>query len=262
MHLRSGPRKHARCFARALPLGWRPFVWSFDGSRFGFATQPRVLIKGLGLEHRLNEGAIGEYLAARFVSKDETFWVGVQRLPGGYALLLKNGYTRTWRWHTGPFPDNSATSEAEHVERFRELFDQAIIATMRSSSDVVAHLSGGLDSSSVVCRGMELYRAGRLSQPLRAESVRYPGQPQDETKWSSQVEAHLGIEATVASEQPYNFDEAREWCRQTLHLPLRPNVLMASCDRLQSEGVRVLLTGEGGDDWLGRWLARALAGFG
>ena len=242
-----------RLFCARSPMGWRPFLWTYDGRTFGFATEPRALVVGLALERRLNEGAIGEMMSARFVTNTETFWVGIQRLGQGAALALENGRVRHWQWHAGPFENLSHLSEHDHVERFRALFDQALIATTRSATPVAAHLSGGLDSSSIVARLAELTRDGRIAQPIVPVSARFPGEALDESKWSSAVEAHQHVHARVVGRDPYPLDEARAWCAETLQLPLRPNIhdgFTAGVRRQRANNERVVLTGEGGDDWM------------
>jgi asparagine synthase (glutamine-hydrolysing) len=242
-----------RLFCARSPMGWRPFLWTFDGSVFAFATEPRALIVGLRLDRALNEGAIGEFLAARFVTESDTLWRHVSRLPQGEALVLEDGRVRRWHWHNGPFEDLSRLSDGEHVERFRELFDTALISAMRSSTPVMAHLSGGLDSSSVVCRATQLHRAGRIDRQVGAITARFPGHSYDESEWSGLVEAQLGITAEVTPSEPYDLDAAGKWCADTLQLPIRPNVYDTSTiafRRLHAEGRRVLLTGEGGDEWM------------
>jgi asparagine synthase (glutamine-hydrolysing) len=243
-----------RLLCARSPVEWRPLLWFFDGARFAFATQPRMLIEGLGLPRQVNEAAVGEFLSLSYVTHDETLWQNVRRLSGGSALVVENGNVRSWVWNTGPFEDFSRLSEAETVHRFQSLFDDALVAATRSSTPIAAQLSGGLDSSSIVCRSHELFRAGRIAHPLRSITLRYPGEISDETAFSSAVEAQTGSPATVLAHGAYDFDEAAAWCRDTLQLPLRPNVLMPMASPLQRDGVRVLLTGEGGDDWLnGLW---------
>jgi len=242
-----------RLFCARSPVGWRPFFWIRRGELLGFATEPKALVEGLALDRHLNEGAIAEYLSMRFTTQSDTFWQDVQRLPPGSALAAEDGRVRTWHWHTGPFPQTSDLDEAEHVATFRRLFDQSIAASLRSSRAVAAHLSGGLDSSSIVCRATALRRAGAVDTAVLPVSARFPGELHDETEWSCAVEAHLGIQASVVTASCYDWDQAAEWCGRTMHLPLRPNVLgtiVATCQRLRADGVRVLLTGEGGDDWL------------
>ncbi|MEZ0244395.1 MAG: asparagine synthase-related protein, partial [Sphingomonas sp.] len=190
---------------------------------------------------------------ARFVSYTETFWDGIQRLGQGAALVFEKGAVRGWQWHGHAFEDQSRLSETELIDKFRDLLDTALIASMRSSTPVASHLSGGLDSSTVVARLTELHRAGRVPVQVEAISARFPGETQDETEWSSAVEAHLGIAARVTAADPYPLDAARKWCADTLQLPLRPNIhdtVTPTLRTMRERGERVLLTGEGGDDWM------------
>jgi asparagine synthase (glutamine-hydrolysing) len=242
-----------RLFCARAPLGWRPLLWCHIGGIFAFATEPRALVVGLALDRRLNEGAIAEFLSMRFVSQTDTFWQGIERLPQGSALVFEGGQIRQWHWHDGPFEDHSKLSDIDHIDRFNALFDQALIASTRSNTPVSAQLSGGLDSSSVVCRLTELHLAGKVAEPFTTYSARFPGEPHDETKWSASVERHLGITARVTTSAPYDFESNRQWCAETLQLPLRPNVFdgpNAMYQIVEASGSRVILTGEGGDDWM------------
>jgi asparagine synthase (glutamine-hydrolysing) len=256
--------------------GWRPFLWTFDGRRLAFATEPSTLVLGLGLPRRLNEGFAGEILSMRVTSPADTLWQDVHRLPPGFAVTLQNGEVRTRRWYEGPFEDLTGVSEAEHVERFLALFDQSLIALHRSNGPVAAQLSGGLDSSSVVCRSIELCRGGRIGSALQPISTRYPGEACDEGVWISAVERKTGVSSIHFNTSNGGPDPA-EWCRSTLQLPLRPNVFCTQqpLPQLLPEGAQVILTGEGGDDWLagthsywpdllarGRWGRLADATFG
>ena len=242
-----------RLFCARSPVGWRPFLWTFQGDRFAFATEPATLVRGLALPRRLNEGAIGEHLSARFVTETDTFWEGIQRLPQGHALVLDRGRVRSWCWHQGPFEDFSRRSDADHIEHFRTLFDEALMAVMRSAGPVASHLSGGLDSSTVVCRTRELFEAGRIDRMVQPFSARFPDKISDEGEWIAAVEERCGVRSETVSGAPFDSAQAATWCATTLHLPLRPNtsgVLVAVCHQLRERGIRVLLTGAGGDDWM------------
>jgi asparagine synthase (glutamine-hydrolysing) len=242
-----------RLFCARSNGGWRPLLWAFDGATFGFATEPRTLVDGMPLERRLNEGFVGEYLALRVTHPTETFWRGVHRLPPGYCLTLEHGEVRTRRWYEGPFEDFTDLSEADHIDRFRELLDQSLVSVHRAAGRVAAQLSGGLDSSTVVSRSLELHRAGRIDASLQPISMRFAGQACDEGAWIEAVEGHTGVRSIPVAPRAFDVAQAADWCRTTLHLPLRPNVLCTDVplgDLLASQGARVLLTGEGGDDWL------------
>jgi asparagine synthase (glutamine-hydrolysing) len=235
------------------PVGWRPLLWTATAGGIAFATEPAMLIRGLGLSPAIDEGAVGEHLSARFVTETDTLWKNIQRLPPGYLLEADAGGVRTRRWLEGPFEDFSRLSDRDHIARFTDLFDQALTATARSAGPVAAHLSGGLDSSSVVCRSHKLVQAGVIATMPRALSARFPGEECDEGQWIEAVEAQCGIRSQTVVGARYDWGAAAEWSARSLHLPLRPNTagtIVASCDWLQANGISVLLTGEGGDDWL------------
>ncbi len=234
------------------PGGWRPLLWSDAGDRVVFATEPAMLMAGMPRRPAIDEGVIGEHLAARFATETDTFWRGVHRLPPGHLLVWDAHGVRTHRWFEGPFEDWSDRSEAEHVDRFNTLFDQALQASLRSSGPVVAQLSGGLDSSSIVCRSHQLAAAGRIAAMPGVVSTRFPGESCDEGQWIAAVEAQCGISTHSVTGAPYDWAAAASWSARTLHLPLRPNTLgtmVATCEWMQGQGASVLLTGEGGDDW-------------
>lgn len=242
-----------RLFCARSPIGWRPFLWTYDGNRFGLATEPATLVRGLDMPREINLGAVGEHLSNRFVTHTESLWKGVNRLPPGHALAFENGSVRMWRWHEGPFEDLSRLSEAEHVERLRALIDEGLIATNRSNLAVTAQLSGGLDSSTVVCRTHDLVGQGRIASMVGTVSARYPGEICDEGEWIAAVEERCGIETATVYGAPFDRDAAAQWSRDSLHFPLRPNTAgttVAVANWVHAQGRRVVLTGEGGDDWM------------
>ncbi|GGA56975.1 asparagine synthetase B family protein [Sphingomonas psychrolutea] len=242
-----------RLFCARAPVGRRPFFYHLSADGFAFASEPKALIVGLSLDRGVNEPLIAEYLARRVVTRGETFWRALNTLPQGSALAYQDGALRQWHWDDAPPEDLSRLSEGAHIERFNELLDQAIIACTRSNTGVVAQLSGGLDSSSILSRATELHRAGKIDRHVAAITARYPGSPVDESEWSGAVEAHLGITARVVQGSIFDPDAARAWSANTLQMPLRPNTLdtlEGNFRNLERHGERVLLSGEGGDELL------------
>ena len=244
--------RRQRLFCARSPIGWRTFHWHANARTFAFATDPKALLALPWVERRLNEPVVGEILALRFTSPTETLWSGVHRLGAGWALTVENGPPRIWRWQAGPFPAVSLSSDEEYAGEFRLRFDESLRSCARGPASLAIHLSGGLDSSSVLCRAVELSRQGQLPVEIQPVSAVYPGEPHDESRWINAVEAHTGVETARVTAKPYDWEWAEGWSRETLQLPLRPNTsgtLVSVCEHLRQRGIRVLLTGEGGDDW-------------
>lgn len=235
------------------PVGWRPLLWSATHKGIAFATEPAMLIDGAKLTPAIDEGAIAEHLAARFACETDTLWKGIQRLAPGHMLTADAHGVRVRRWLEGPFEDWSHRSDEDHIARFTELLDQALVSCSRSTGGIAAHLSGGMDSSTIVCRSHILASAGRIAHAPTTLSVRFPGEECDEGRWIAEVEACCAIRSQMITPKAYDWDAAAGWSARTRHLPLRPNTagtIMSSCDWLQANSLSVLLTGEGGDDWL------------
>lgn len=246
-------RRQRRLFLARSPVGIRPLLWHRSGHLFAFATEPAALIDGVGVPRRPNEGALAEFLSARFTSQTETLWQDIQRVPPGSAITLDDRSMRRWHVETGPYPPVRGTPE-DVVDAFRARFDDAIGSSLRSAGEVAASLSGGLDSSAIVCRATDLHRAGRVDRQVVPVTTRFQGQPYDEAPFSSAVEAHTGVPAVAVAPTRFSWERALTWCVSTRHLPLRPNVLSVMRPTFayaEAAGIRVLLTGEGGDDWLG-----------
>lgn len=232
--------------------GFRTFQWRHDGYRFAFATEPCQVAALPGVTRRVNEGAMAEVLSLRFLTQTETLLEGFHRLPPGCAMVVGEGVHETWRWHRGPFAQACPETEEDSARRLGELFDQSLEAVSRSEAPLAAWLSGGLDSSAVVCRLQQLRQAGRVHHPVQPLSAVFPGSTADESEWIAQVEADSGTRTERFPPSAFAWDEVRDWTRQSLHLPLRPNAfaLARTTRGLRARGIRVVLTGEGGDDWL------------
>src|SRR5207248_11153176 len=108
-----------------------------------------------------NEGMIAEYLACAITDKEETLYQGIVRLPPAHYLVVSPGRLRKQRyWGLDSAKPVRYGRDAEYAEHFRELLEEAVRCRLRSRGPLGAHLSGGLDSSSVTAVIQELYRRG------------------------------------------------------------------------------------------------------
>src|SRR5581483_9144311 len=241
--------KERRLFCARSLLGWRPFLWWCDGKTFGFATEIKPIFAGGGIERGINEGMLGEILSLKITHATDTIWKGIYRLlPGTFLTVQSGGSPQIRRWHNGPFPEIRYRSDDQYAEHFRELFDQALKSCLRSTTPVCVQLSGGLDSSSVVCRSAQLYKSGVVDKLVQPVSAVFPGKTHDESNWIDMVAEKTGIQSKRFTPEPYKWDEQIAWAKECLQLPLRPNANLMDtlASKLPGYDSRVLLTGEGG----------------
>jgi len=161
--------RQRRLFAARDAAGARHFYYHHGNGRFAFASEIKGVLTLPGIERRLNESRLLDYLVIEFDRDDEvgTFYQGVLRLPAGHAMSVTERGPRIWRyWNPGNLAQSRFDSPQECTEAFLEQLRAAVKCRLRSNCTVGAMLSGGLDSSSIVGLISKEFRAS-LKQPLK-----------------------------------------------------------------------------------------------
>lgn len=247
-------RRHRRLFCARDPLGLKPFYYHTDGRTFRWASEPRPLFEDTTVAREPNEGMIGEYLADEITSRNETLYRDVYRLPPAHLLLVGPGGVRIRRyWDVDPARTIRYRTDAEYAEHLAVVFREAVRCRLRSRGPVGVALSGGLDSSAVLGVAQSLVREGAVADAgLEAFSMRFPGLPCDEGGYIEDVLRMWGVKSHAVRVPAADAACYAEQARRYHDFPDYPNGAVA--DPLKAlareQGVRVLLTGFGGDEWL------------
>ncbi len=231
-------------------LGIRPFCYRDDGWRFAAASELQALVAPPFDRPDPNEGMIGEVLAGAVTSTSETLFAGVYRLPPAHQLVVSQDAVRASCYWTPRIAISRRSSDALD-EEFRALFRESVRCRLRTPAAAGLLLSGGLDSASVAGMAASLVRAGAVPvREVRTYSAVYPGHPSDERP---AMEAIVGMWDLTATFEEWpsatpQVGEAERYC----DLPTPANA--ASVDGLRQrahrDGVRLMLTGLGPDEWL------------
>ncbi|HEX8444164.1 MAG TPA: asparagine synthase-related protein [Allosphingosinicella sp.] len=133
------------------PFGQRPLFYHRQQRFFAFSSMPKGIHALAEVARAPDEQAIGLYLALVPEMSRTSYYRGIDQLPPGHVLSIKNGDLRLRRfWNVEP-RELKLRSFDEYVEAFRENLDRAVRVRLRGAGDTVAaHLSCGWDSSAVV----------------------------------------------------------------------------------------------------------------
>lgn len=165
-----------RLFCARDPFGVRPFFYYHEpGHRFAFATQIKALFQLEGVPDTIDKLKVAEHLMVP-VEEDvtRTYFKHIRALAPAHSLVIDDGGIRSQAyWQLDPEHEVRYATDEAYAERFQELFEEAVRVRLRSAFPVGAMLSGGMDSSSIVCQASEIMAARGDSAPLHTFSAVY-----------------------------------------------------------------------------------------
>lgn len=250
--------------------GSRTLYYYKDQERFAFCTTIMPLFTLPGEKKELNEQWIAEFLAipVNFESVDpsSTTYKQVEQLAPSHSISVCDGRVRLSRY-CYLMEDNKKLkfkSDEEYEEAFRDVFQKAVKARIRTHKSVGAHLSGGLDSGSVVSFASKALK--HENKKLNTFSYIPVDDFDDWTHKSRVADESPYIKATVNHVGNINdhylsfkerspFTEIDEWL-DTLEMPYKffENTfwLRGMYEQAQNQNIGVLLNGQRGN-WTISW---------
>lgn len=166
-------KENGTIFCARDRFGIKPFYYTLLNDKFIFASEIKEFTVFNDWKSAANKKRLLDFLVQSvFDHTNETFFEGVYQLRGGEKLIydLKT-YTYTIsRWYSLEWKrTKNNLSFDEAVEKFREIFTDSVRLRLRSDVKVGSCLSGGLDSSSIVCVANRILR--ERSDEIKQETV-------------------------------------------------------------------------------------------
>ena len=249
------PQNHYVTLAKDF-VGTRPlyYVVEKDSTTWCTILDPLVLFSGRSLAFE------EEYLAGWltfFPAPHLTPYIGIHSVPPASYVNLAKGEHRTVKyWDFDPAKRIRYQSDAEYEEHFRAAFRESVRRRLRSDSPILAELSGGMDSSSIVCMADTVFAQANGEAP-RLDTISY--YDDSEPNWNErpyftlveQTRGRVGYHVDLGSHEPI-IGSPSLWFAPT----------PSSCDHgnkadqqrgicIRSNQNRVVLSGIGGDEMTG-----------
>jgi asparagine synthase (glutamine-hydrolysing) len=230
-------------------LGVKPLYWSKTSRGVVFASETKALLVAPGVSRELDLGAVEATLAHLWCPAPRTVLKDVCKLEPGGAMVVRAGEVkRMWRWFDAPV--QRGVLPGDRVKALRDELEQAVTDQLVSDVPVGAFLSGGVDSSAVVALaarhapGLPCFTMRFQSGTTSAEGF------DDDLPYARRVAAHVGAELI---EVPVGADMAGELEAMLYQLDepqadLAPLNVRRVAAAARERGIKVLLSGAGGDD--------------
>jgi asparagine synthase (glutamine-hydrolysing) len=239
------------------PVGTRPLYYSLTEREVAWSTilDPLVLFaeKTLALEEEYLAGCLSFFPAVHL-----TPYSGIHSVPPSCFVQIRHGSATTEKyWDFDRDHTIRYASDRDYEEHFRAVFAESVRRRLRSDRPVLAELSGGMDSSSIVCMADSLIARGCADAP-QLDTVSYydDSEPNwNERPFFSKVErqrGRAGLHIDVAAEQGRSGYSGTGPLRISPASEGEPSPAQKKLHAFLAErGHRVLLSGFGGDEVTG-----------
>ncbi|MET3997026.1 asparagine synthase (glutamine-hydrolyzing) [Bradyrhizobium sp. S3.9.2] len=244
-------------------FGIKPLLYAMSLERFVFASEQRALVRSGLIDPSVDLEVARRLLLDAFgiEGSERTLFRQVRRLQAGHSMWLRQGKVsvRRW-WRTIDHLPSVPTTESERVAGFRELFQDAVALRMRSDVPIGTCLSGGFDSSAVICTMASHEQAGmgpRDSTAWRHAFVAtFPGASNDERPMAEEAAAWAKVEPTFLeigqADALTDLDRILDDL-DDVYISL-PSAVWLIYRQLRQNDVTVSLDGHGADELMGAYL--------
>ena len=237
-------------------LGARQLYYTVDRNSFVWSTLIDPLLlpnKPFQLQEEYLAGWLSQFPAAHL-----TPFAGIHAVPPSSIVFFRRAKVTVRRyWDFDPGKRIRYRDDREYEEHFRNVFGESVRRRLRSSTPVLAELSGGMDSSSIVCMADALMAYGGFVETPRLDTISYFDD--SETNWNelpffARVEQQRGragrhVALDFRTQWRSSFDHRSFAATPGSGVRLNDNSEYQRS--LRSGEYRVLLQGVGGDEVLG-----------
>lgn len=224
-------------------FGIKPFYYSVIQGNLVFGSEIKSILEYPGYEKKVNMEALEEYLTFQYSVLPETFFKGIYKLAPAHSILFKDGKVTIERYWEPDFDMDEQTSLEAFVDKIDAQMQESVKAHMVSDVEVGSLLSSGIDSSYIAT----------ISKADKTFTVGFDYDKFNEISYAKELSEKIG---TTNYSKLISEDEYWKVLPEIQYYMDEP-LADASCvalyfvDKLASEHVKVVLSGEGADEFFG-----------
>lgn len=236
-----------RLFVARDRVGIKPLYYSQTSEAFWFSSELKSILADSAVTREINQRGIRRFLSFYYPAGEETLFQSIKKLPPGHYLTLDHGKLQISQyWNLEFTKDRWGKSFEDCVEELHGLLKSTVKDHMIADVPVGILLSGGMDSTSV----LNLALQGSQRQ-IRTFTIGFDGgQVVDERPYARLAAGHFGTshhDLSIDCADFWKFLPDYVWhMEEPVCEP--PAVALYYISRLARQHVKVLLSGEGGDE--------------
>jgi asparagine synthase (glutamine-hydrolysing) len=247
-------KKTSELFLARDGLGVKPLYIGETNKGILYSSELKALLCCPDLSKELDPQSLNRYLTFIWCPSPGTMFKKVKKLEPGHACIIKQGkIIKKWEWYNLPYDGKRLEgTEDEIAAMLTQHLEKAVERQLVADVPVGAFLSGGLDSSSIVAMMRKLHP----DQRFKCYSIGFEdgedveGCPAD-LPYAELAAKHLHVDLekiTVTPDQLIERLAELMWFLDEPQADPAPVNAMFIAEKARNDGIKVLLSGAGGDD--------------
>jgi asparagine synthase (glutamine-hydrolysing) len=239
--------KQQQLFISRDRLGEKPLYYAVVDNTLVFGSEIKALLK-YGIAPEPNYELTELYLMLGYIPAPYSYYKNIFKLKQGNYLIAKENVREQKYWEVPIALEPNMIHDRTYVyKEFADIFHDAVKIRMRSDVPYGAFLSGGLDSASVVAT-----MASFSKIPVRTFTIGFEHRQFDERKLAQDVATEFATDHSEFVVQPDNFQESLDRILYHYDEPFGDSSAIPTgyVSRIASNKVKMVLTGDGGDEVL------------
>lgn len=228
-------------------VGIKPLYYYVGKDFLSFASEIKAILSDSAVDREIDPAIIDRFLTYFYVPGGETLLQNMFKLEPGHVLVVRDGKCKTWRYWDLEFPgEKSCYSTRELEHQLVDLLDETVQLHMISDVPIGFLLSGGIDSTAMLS-----FAAGKTDKPISTFTIGFssPGVV-DERPYARLAAKQFGAhhhEMSMSPDEFVGFLPDYVWyMEEPICQP--PAIALYYVSKLASQHVKVLISGEGGDE--------------
>jgi asparagine synthase (glutamine-hydrolysing) len=224
-------------------MGQKPLFYCRHAGGIAFASEIKAFLQAGLVDPEPDHQALYHYISLRFLPGEATMFRGVSKLPAAHRLIWRDGDLRIERYWQMSFIDKLSGTEPELTDALEARLQDTVTAHTVSDVPVGTFLSGGIDSSLITAM-----MAKGTSESVPTFSIGVVEQDFNELPYARSVADQYGTEHhdEVVSANLVGLLPDMVWHLEEPADPFGVGVYLVS--RLAAQHVKVVLSGDGGDE--------------
>ena len=226
-------------------FGEKPFYYAKgNNGEFIFASEIKAILKSNLITPEIDTESLAHYFRKLYVHPNKTIYSNIFTLPPSHYLIYENNDIKIDKYWDYPAVNNSISLD-DAIGEFQRLLIKAVSDQLVADVPVGAFLSGGLDSSTIVAL------SSKYTNNLKTFSFNFEGDL-NEQPYAVAVAQQYGTDHTELEEKDILLDELLIEMQHVYDEPFADSSNMPTylISKLASQHMKVVLTGDGGDEML------------